>query len=422
MTHRSPGAVAAIAVLLATAACSTGSAGSAGTTTGATQPLAPLQGAFATVALPTGVQSLQAVDCPTTLRCWAVGSTVATAQAPSTATVVTTGNGGATWRTQTVPAGVTYLTGIACSDVRTCTAVGQVETNGSGMGAIITTLDGGRTWTLQSVPTGTTDVTAVACPPAGPCMALGYIAGRETTLSAASTVAVPPTSLATTPTSTPASTSTSTPASGWVAGGALPATVSSATGLTCTDTGHCWATVMSLVDIDHASGGVVATADGGVTWTPETLPTGTGALQGIDCTPATTTAAGTTTSTSSPAVDCVAVGTTATAFGAVRSGQGVVLTSSTGGATWSPPDMIPFSSDMFAVSCGAGPCVAVGTTMAAIPESGLVVVAGSTGSAGAWERARTNTLPLPLAGVSCASLSTCVVVGESIAGHLASDD
>lgn len=175
----------------------------------------------------------------------------------------------------------------------------------------------------------------------------------------------------------------------------------------------------SPVDVDHVAGGIVATADGGTTWTPETLPSGTGALQGIDCTPSPTVAT-TTTAPSSPAVDCVAVGTTATGIGATRSGQGVVLTSATGGALWSPAVVSAFIADLFAVSCGAGPCVAVGTTVAAIPASGVVVAAQSTGAApSAWARARTDTVPLPLAGVSCTSLSACVVVGESVSAHLA---
>jgi hypothetical protein len=58
--------------------------------------------------------------------------------------------------------------------------------------------------------------------------------------------------------------------------------------------------------------------------------------------------------------------------------------------------------------------------VAAVPDSGVVVVAQSTGTApSAWARARTDTVPLPLAGVSCTSLSACVVVGESVSAHLA---
>jgi photosystem II stability/assembly factor-like uncharacterized protein len=179
---------------------------------------------------------------------------------------------------------------------------------------------------------------------------------------------------------------------------------------------------MSPVDVDHAVGGILATADGGTTWTPQTLPAGTGALQGIDCAAVTATAANTTTTSGlSLAVDCVAVGTTATAFGAARTGRGMVLTSTDGGVTWSPAVVTASSSDLLSVSCGAGPCVAVGTTVAAIPQSGIVVVTGSNGTApGAWDRARTVVEPLPLAGVSCVSLSTCVLVGESVTAHLTS--
>ena len=397
MTHWRLGALGALAVLLSTAACGTGSAtpGSGGATTGPSQPLAPLQGAFANVALPTGVQSLHDVDCPTARRCWAVGSTLGTAAASSSATVVTSSDGGATWKVQAVPPTVGYLTSIACTGARSCTAVGQVGTTGAGPGAVLTTQNGGGTWTLQAVPTGTTDVTAIACAPGGHCMALADVAGRVTALSAAGTAAE------------------------WVAGGALPATVSSAAGLSCTDADHCWATVTSPVDPDHIAGGIVATADGGVTWAPQTIPAGIGALQGIDCTPSPTVASPTTTAPPAPAIDCAAVGTTATGLGTTRNGQGVVLTTATGGATWSQAVVAGSSADLLAVSCGAGPCVAVGTTVAAAPEAGLVVVTGSTGTGpGAWGRASTAAVALPLAGVSCASLSACVIVGESVSAHL----
>jgi hypothetical protein len=417
MIRRRLAAVGILAVLLGTAACSMTAtrAGSVGVTTGPTQLLTPLQGSLSTVALPTGVQSLQAVDCPTAVRCWAVGSTVGTALAPSSATVVTTKDGGATWKVQNVPSTVGYLAGIACTSVRACTAVGQVGADGTGPGAILSTQDGGSTWTLQPVPAGTTDVTAIACAAAGTCMALADVAGRVTALSTA-TPTPPPTSTSRT---SPATTSSTAPAGGWVSGGALPATVSSATGLTCTDTDHCWATVASPVGVGHAVGGIDTTTDGGTTWLPQTLPAGTGVLQGIDCTPSTTVATTTTTAPTSPAVDCVAVGTTATGIGATRTGQGTVLTSTTGGVTWSSAVIPTTVADLSTVSCGAGPCVAVGTSVTAVPGSGVVLVAKSAGAyPSVWSRAKTDAVPLPLTGVSCTSLSACVVVGESMSGRL----
>jgi hypothetical protein len=250
---------------------------------------------------------------------------------------------------------------------------------------------------VQSVPTGTTDVTAVACPTPQACTALADVAGRVTALTAGG------------------------PGSPWATGGALPATVASATGLSCTDATHCWATVTSPVDVGHATGGVAATTDGGATWALQSVPTGTGVLRGIGCTPGAAPAGSApTTGRAASTVDCAAVGTTATVAGATRSGQGLVLTTTSGGATWKPAAVTATSAALQAVSCGAGPCVAVGTTVTSAPEAGLVVLTGSTGAGSdGWRRAAVADVPLPLTGVSCRSLTSCIVVGESVSAHLA---
>jgi len=398
-TRRRTAAAVALVTALATAACGTGgSPTSGGGTTAPTQALAPFQGAFSTTALPAGIQTLQSVDCPSDSRCWAVGSTVGTAKVPATAAVAATADGGTSWTVQSVPATVGYLSGIACPTTRACTAVGQVGTAGAGPGAVLTTQNGGATWTLQPVPSGTTDVTAVACPTPKACTALADVAGRVTTLTAGGT------------------------GSPWTTGGALPTTVATATGLSCTDATHCWATVTSPVDVGHATGAVAATADGGATWVLQTVPTGTGVLRGIGCTVGTGAGgSASTTGRAADAVDCAAVGTTATVAGATRSGQGLALTTTSGGATWTSAAVTATSAALQAVSCGAGPCVAVGSTVASAPEAGLVVLTGSAGAgSGGWRQAAVADVPLPLTGVSCRSLASCVVVGESVAAHLTS--
>ena len=396
--HHRLAPLAVLAVVVITAACTSGTSGTSGSTSPTpSQPLAPWVGTFIGVTVPAGVHSLQDVTCPTASRCWAVGSTLASAKDPSIAAVVASGNGGRSWVVQVVPAGVTYLTDIACTGVHTCIAVGQAGTAGDGPGAVISTTNGGVTWTLQTVPAGTSDVTAVACTAGGRCTALADIAGRVTTLTPAGAGA----------------------GGAWVAGGALPATVSAATAESCTDAAHCWATGISPVDVGHAVGAVAATADSGATWALQTVPSGTGALQGISCTQLAGSGSSTTTSPPTSTVACTAVGTTATSFGGNRTGQGIVLTTSNGGTAWVSAVVTSTSADLLAVSCGAGPCVAVGTTVASAPQAGIIVLArsGAVG-AGAWRRAISSTVALPLAGVSCLSLASCVVVGNSITAHL----
>ena len=390
---RSIALVAVLVILVTTAACGSVSSGSRppDSTPGPSAPLAPWRGTLAASTLPAPVQSLRAVTCATARRCWAVGSTSASASAPAGPALVATTDGGVTWLVQTIPAAVGYLSGIACATARICTAVGQVGQTGVGPGTILTTRDAGTTWVLQTVPVGTTDVTAVDCQAAGPCRALAVVSGQVTTLS-------PPTS-----------------GTSWTARGALPAVASVATGLSCTDAAHCWATATQMVDVGHVIGIIAATADGGATWSLQHVPAGTGALQGIDCLPGP--------SSNGPAphsrTGCAAVGTTATVLGGARSGRGVVVTSANGGATWSSAPVTSTAADFLAVSCGAGPCVAVGTTVATAPQGGVVALtASAAGSASAWRQAAVAPVALPLTGVSCVTLAACVMVGESVSAHL----
>lgn len=380
-------AAVAIVVGAAAAACSSGSTGSPATgpaTSSATATLGPWQGSLVTTTLPPRVQALRAVACPTARRCWAVGSSRATSSSPAGPAIESTSDGGATWSAEPVPPTVGYLSAIACASTRSCTAVGQVGVTGEGPGAVLTTSNGGTTWTLQPVPTGTTDVTAVDCRVGGRCTALGVVTGQVTTIA---------------------------PSSGmWTAGGSVPAGPAVATALSCTDGTHCWATASQAVDVGHVTGVVAATSDGGATWTLQHVPTGTGALRGIDCVPGPSAAVG---------ASCVAVGTTTTVLSGGRGGLGVVLTSGNGGRTWTSAPVSPTAADLLAVSCTAGPCVAVGTSVDSAPASGVVVLTGVAGlSAQTWRRAVVAPVALPLTGVSCVSLSACVVVGESVAAHL----
>lgn len=389
-------AVVLVAVGTAAACSSPSSSATSGTTSGtpsSTAPsLGPWKGSLVASTLPAPIQSLRAVTCPTAQRCWAVGSTTPTTTAPSGPTIVGSTDGGATWTAETVPATVGYLSAIACASVRSCTAVGQIGQTGVGPGAVLATADGGATWVLQSVPAGTSDVTAVACRPGGRCTALGVLAGRVTTL-------------------VPSTTGT------WLPTGALPPAASVATALSCIDATDCWATSAQAVDVSHVIGVIAVTADGGDTWTLQHVPVGTGALQGIDCTPGTPVDGR---PADAAAASCTAVGTTATVLGAARTGQGVVLTSADGGASWASDPVTPTSADLLAVSCGAGPCVAVGTAVASTPAAGLVVLTASGTRPGtSWRSAAVAPVALPLTGVACVSLSSCVVVGESVSARLA---
>ena len=396
-----PGVAAATAAV-ALLACGCGS----GTSPTATiAPGSPWLGAFAAVALPVPVHSLQAVDCVDASRCWAVGSTVGVGGAPNVAAVITTTTGGAAWSSQAIPTAVGYLSGIACSDRRHCTAVGQASQSSNGLGAIITTSDGGAAWTQQSVPAGISDVTAVSCLADGRCTALGTVPGGVAAL---------------------VSSGSSSP---WLQEGTLPAAVSGATSISCTDVQHCWVAARTTVDLSHVAGAVDVTLDGGATWRALPVPVGIGNLDGVSCLDGSATytspTQGTGTSTTGgnatplgvPGVACAVVGTTDTTLNGTRTGHGIVLTTSSGGAEWSSQPVTPIAASLTGVSCTApGSCVAVGSTVATSAQAGLVMLSGPNGAT--WRQAAVVGAPQPLTAVNCVSSSRCVVVGESISEHL----
>lgn len=430
--------VALSTLALTVAACSTTPSPGAGTSASTVASGSPWMGAFEATVPPSPVNSLTDVTCATALRCWAVGSTVGTGGAPNGAVVIASSDGGATWSNQVIPPQVGYLSRIACSTKRDCTAVGQAAQTSAGQAVVIGTDDGGATWALEAVPADILDVTAVSCEADRKCTAIG-----------------------TTATGAVALTST-TPLSGWSQLGALPAGLSVATAISCTDDSDCWVTAQTAPSGDHVTSQVVVTTDGGSTWATVPTPSGLGYLNDVSCiegstagsgalpVPTTTTAptappppaapgaapstttAPTTTTTTAPTTStttttapivgvagarCAVVGTTATSVTSSRSGHGVLLTSDNGGAVWTSP-VVPISSASLAgVSCVAvGQCVAVGSTVAASIPAGMIILTSSASDP--WKGAAVVDSPQSLAAVSCLSLADCVVVGESIIEYL----
>jgi hypothetical protein len=432
-------------VAMVTTACTSSPSGSTATPSTIAAG-SPWTGTFTSVDLPAPVNSLSALDCATAKACWAVGSTVGDAGAPNGATVIASVDGGAKWTSQVVPGTVGYLSGISCSDRRRCTAVGQTS---AGQAAIIATADGGSTWALETAPAGILDITTVSCRADDACVAIGSTSGGLVSLGSTS------------------------PATGWVQQAALPATISGATDLSCSDATDCWVTGFSSVDVDHASGVVVLTTDGGATWSTVVTPTGIGYLSGVSClpgsptangalpttptttTPTTTTpttvatattttapsASGATTSstptTTAPAPttavttpppsttpvvgvaggNCTVVGTTATTLSGSRTGHGLVLTTANGGATWTSQSITASAASLRDVSCPAiGSCVAVGSSVATSAQAGLLILTGPADHP--WRHPANLGLPQPVLAVSCVSRSHCVVVGQSISEYL----
>ncbi len=229
-----------------------------GTTASTIARGSPWQGGLTTGTLPTPVNSLRAVSCPSADRCWAVGSTIGVDGGANGAAVVATTDGGAVWTLETIPTSVGFLSDISCGDVHHCAAAGQSGQTGVGPGVVIVTDDGGATWTIQPIPNGTTEVDAVDCGTDLHCVAVAASGGPLEALVSSS------------------------PGVPWVTGGTLPSAATTATALDCTADSDCWATVDATAGA-RSIGSVVRTTDGGTTWTPLPTPAGIGELNGISC-------------------------------------------------------------------------------------------------------------------------------------------
>jgi len=241
---------------------------------------------------PAGTGELSAVSCADAVHCWAVGvpgpNESATATAAATV-IVATANAGATWTAQPVQSvggsPAPALTGISCPKVTVCMAVGSTGAD-PGTGVVLTTDDGGSTWTAVTSPTGTVAVTSVQCSSAAKCSVL---ASDGTSIFTSSTVNFGRT---------------------WVQEGTLPAGLGGALDLWCgagAGAGAAAATCLvagyTPTTAGHGQGTVALSTDDGSTWTAATVPAGVGLLQAADCLTATRClAVGTTSNTVSDVV------------------------------------------------------------------------------------------------------------------------
>lgn len=115
---------------------------------------------------------INGIDCPTTMVCEAVGYR---GRDGVTGVALRTTDGGDTWTPQALPASVQFPTSVSCPSIDACVAVGQetIHSGSTQVGVIVTTADGGTTWRRRQVPDGYTDLLGVACPAAEVCEAVG---------------------------------------------------------------------------------------------------------------------------------------------------------------------------------------------------------------------------------------------------------
>jgi photosystem II stability/assembly factor-like uncharacterized protein len=299
-----------------------------------------------------GEAGLRSVACTTTSDCVIVGDS------PSPI-ILTKKNGGTSWTTDTVPSGISQLSGVSCVSATACTAVGgnDLETAGAVTGSITT----GK-FALATPPAGDGELTGVTCVSGSKdCLAAGYVG---TTLA---------TALAT----------SSDSGSKWTAQSLPPAPFPLAS-VSCGAPGVCVAVGTS------ASGGMVdSTRDGGAVWTTKVIPA-VNSLSSVAC---------------SSASDCEAVGTGH--FGAQ------FLATTNGGTSWTV-SLLTSSTTMdvpVALSCrSSSDCVVLGAVVLGEPPD--LTTFSTTNGGKKWTDTSTSLAGDALNSLSCSSTADCVLVGN----------
>jgi hypothetical protein len=349
--------------------------------------------------VPSGFAYFEEVSCATAAFCVAVGSQ------NSDGALVTTTNGGVTWDAFKLPKDLhsSRLDGVGCVAVGTSSDCVTGGTSSSGQLFILTSTDQGTTWAIEHLgsvgplPTGIscfslTDcvivgsggalysanggeswaagsipaglyISRVSCSSASDCMAVGQSgSGYETT---------------------GAIVSTTDGGSTWITGNP-PSGFTQLYGVYCSSDTDC-----IVVGFDSSGQESATTADGGSTWSEETISASDAPqiFGGLSC--------GTT-------VSCVSVGSNAV--------QATIASTANSGGTWSE-DLLPGSGlELDAISCySASSCLATGYS-----ANGAAVY--STSDAGAeWNPQTIPVTATSLNGIYCLSSGFCVTVGTDLA-------
>lgn len=302
-----------------------------------------------------GVTELNALACSTARTCIAVGwSSVRNNLSTEKGVVIRTGDGGHTWMVvSTLPKGVGQLSNVACPTATFCMAVGASQVPSTAVALI--TNSAGRKWTPLSLPKDQETLTLVACTTRHDCIAAGdreAVSGDPSSGYLTSIIA----------TADSGSTWTQRP---------LPAGTSRVIGIPYFAAMMCASRTLCVIVGDATpgdgapSGLIIASTDGGKTWTYDVLPQGTQILNAVSCV-----------STS----HCVVVGGGYSARGGLSR---LILTTTDDGETWVSRPVPTAAAGLEGVSCPtATSCVATGFgPSGTIQDADTVAVVTSDGGA-----------------------------------------
>ena len=328
--------------------------------------------------LPSGVSSLSGISCVSTSFCEAVGGSITNGG-------VALSYNGSTWSKQAVPSGVSSLSGISCVSTSFCEAVGGITVisyNGS-------------TWSQQTVPSAVSTLSGISCVSTSFCEAVGGITvisyngstwSEQTVPSAVSTLSGISCASAFFCEAVGGITVISYNGSTW-SQQILPSAMSDLSGVSCISTSFCEAVGGSITN------GGVALSYNGSTWSQQILPSGIPSLSGVSCI-----------STSF----CEAVGASSSS----ASDTGTVI--SYNGISWSQqilPSGIPRLSGISCVSTSF--CEAVGGSTSSASDTGTIISYNGI----SWNEQTVPSGIYDLSSISCVSTSFCEAVGLAYFGN-----
>ncbi len=288
------------------------------------------------------------VSCPDASDCWAAGD----------GGIMATADAGLSWNVQSIPPQMNLVKGISCPSTSVCYGVGNNSFALSSGAAIITT-NAGATWSMEQLPSNVPYLRGIACPDTSTCLAVG----GSNYLSQGSSVAVV----------------TYNGGSNWqvvTPGGAPPLY-----GAACTSPSTCVVVGGTTAD---GTGVIYQTTNGGMSWQTASTPAQTGTLYGVTCT---------------GQGQCVAVG------GDADSDTGQILFSTNEGASWSVANAPAFLPSLFGVSCWYTFCAAGGGNFYH-PSVGNGEILISTNAGQSWTESLSQQT-LQITGVSCVSATQC---------------
>ena len=228
---------------------------------------------WSTVPLPRQAVDVVSLACRSAIVCVGASYGTPTSTAPQGAAVsVRTTDGGASWSVVPFPTAIipSRPYGVSCAGVGDCVVVGTTGFgatpvgSSTASGAALYSDDGGASWSTATVPAGVAVVRAVSCSDAADCMA---VANGPSSTSAAAAGAGP---------YGPSTVLVSTDGGrSWTAPGARGLTPAELTTIACPSALDCWAGGFTGGTGDNGSevGVIESTDDGGATWSTETLPT-----------------------------------------------------------------------------------------------------------------------------------------------------